>query len=312
MTEVTQDDDGPLGIFEAHRARLFGLAYRLLGEAAEAEDVLQDAYLRWSAAAAQGSVEVPGAWLTKAVTNLCLTRLTSARARREQYVGPWLPEPVFTGTGGPGTGTGTGGTVPGPLETAEQRDSVSMGVLVLLERLTPAERAAFVLREAFGHRHAEIADVLGISEAHSRQLHRRAREHVRRPGRRFEADPERRAEVVRRFMAAALEGDVEALERTLAEDVTAWSDGGGKVTAARHPVTGRSQVARLLAGIGTHPRGAGADVTLREVNGEPAIVVHLDGALYLVMFPEVEDGRVTAVRSVLNPEKLAHAARHSM
>ena len=294
--------DGSLRTFEAHRARLFGLAYRLLGEATEAEDVLQDAYLRWSSAA--GGVEVPGAWLTRAVTNLCLTRLTSARARREQYVGPWLPEPVFTGTGGAWEGPWDE-----PLETAEQRDSVSMGVLVLLERLTPAERAAFVLREAFGHRHAEIAEVLGVTEAHARQLHRRARAHVRTPRRRFDADPRRRAEVVRRFLDAALEGDVEALERTLAEDVVSWSDGGGKVTAARWPVSGRTKVARLMAGIGTHPSGRGATVALDEVNGEPAIVVHLDGTLYMVMIPEVEDGRVTAVRAVLNPDKLAFAAR---
>ncbi|GGV40398.1 RNA polymerase sigma-70 factor [Streptomyces spectabilis] len=283
-----------LATYEENRARLFGLAYRLLGEAAEAEDVLQDAYVRW---ADSGPVEVPAAWLTKVVTNLCLNRLSSARARRESYVGPWLPEPVFT----------DGGQL-GPLETVEQRDSVSVGLLVLLERLTPAERAAFVLREAFGYPHADIAEVLDVPETRVRQLYRRAREHVQQPRRRFVADPEHRVEIVRRFLAAAAEGDVAGLEQLLAKDVVAWADGGGQVSAARRPVAGADKVARLLIGIAAHPRAAGAALDVRTVNGGPAIVAHLAGELIAVLHLEIENGLVTAVRNVVNPAKLAFAS----
>jgi RNA polymerase sigma-70 factor (TIGR02957 family) len=277
--------------FQASRHRLFGLAYRMLGEAAAAEDVVQDAYLRWQRS---DQVDVPEAWLTRVVTNLCLNRLTSARARRESYVGSWLPEPVFTGDG--------------PLDVVEQRDSVSLGMLALFERLSPPERAAFVLREAFEYRHREIADVLGIEEPHARQLYRRARERVGAPGRRFEVDAERQREVVERFLTAALQGDLAGLEQVLAEDVVAWSDGGGRVSAARRPVVGRSRVARLLLGFGRHPRTARAELAIRPVNGESAVVVHEDGVLSAVLAPECADGLITAFRTVVNPEKLAFAA----
>ncbi|MEI5098929.1 RNA polymerase sigma-70 factor [Streptomyces sp. PmtG] len=286
-----------LATYEKNRPRMFGLAYRMLGQAAEAEDVVQDAYMRW---AGSGPVDTPSAWLSKVVTNLCLNRLSSARARRESYVGPWLPEPVFTDTG-----------QLGPLDTVEQRDSVSIGLLVLLERLTPAERAAFVLREAFGYPHADIADVLEVSEDHARQLYRRARDHVRQPRQRFTADPEHRAEMVRQFLTAATDGDVAGLERLLAKDVVVWSDGGGKVSAARRPVFGADKVARLLIGAASHPRVAGAVFDVRTVNGEPAVVAHLGGALIAVMHLEFEDGNVTAVRNLVNPAKLAFAAAQS-
>jgi RNA polymerase sigma-70 factor (TIGR02957 family) len=284
--------------FAENRPRLLGLAYRMLGEAAEAEDVLQDAYLRWEAS---GPIEVPAAWLTRVVTNLCLSRLRSARARREQYVGSWLPEPVFTDDGRLG-----------PLETVEQRDSLSLGVLMLLERLTPAERAAFVLREAFGYRHGEVAAVLDIDEAHARQLYRRAREHVGEPRRRFTASPARREEIVRRFVEAAANGDVAGLEKLLAEDVVAWSDGGGKVSAARRPVVGPSRVARLFAGLATHPRAADMDGAIRTVNGGPALVLREAGALYIIVSFEVAEDRIVAMHSVLNPDKLAYASVQQM
>jgi RNA polymerase sigma-70 factor (ECF subfamily) len=282
--------------FEANRPRLLGLAYRMLGEAAEAEDVLQDAYLRW---ARSPRPDVPAAWLTRVVTNLCLSRLGSARARRESYVGAWLPEPVLT----------DGGSI-GPMETAEQRDSVSLAVLVLLERLTPPQRAAFVLREAFGYSHAEVADAVGTGEAHARQLYRRAREHVGEPRQRFTASAEHRDEIVRRFLAAAMGGDVEALQRLLADDAVSYSDGGGKASAARHPVAGREKVLRLLAGLARHPRAAAAEMEVRTVNGEPALLVREGGSLSMVMTAEVgAEGRVVALRSVRNPDKLAFAAR---
>ncbi|MBA8951154.1 RNA polymerase sigma-70 factor [Actinomadura namibiensis] len=279
--------------FLEQRPRLLGLAYRMLGSAAEAEDVVQDAYLRWSRS---GPVEVPAAWLTTVVTHLCLNRLASARNRRERYVGPWLPEPVLTG----------GGAL-GPLETAEQRESVSMGVLVLLERLTPAERAVLILREAFGHPHREIARVLGVDEAHSRQLHRRARARVGEPRRRYEADREHHRRVVERFLAAAGDGDVAALERLLAEDVTVWADGGGG-RAARRPVEGRDRVARYLRGMWSRVEAARARFETAEVNGETAVLVWHGSALTAVLAVEVAGGRIDAVRFVLNPDKLAYAA----
>lgn len=281
-------------LFEANRPRLFGLAYRMLGEAAEAEDAVQDAYLRW----ARRNVDVrsPEAWLVKVVTNLCLTRLTSARARRERYVGPWLPEPVLTGDG-----------VLGPLETAEQRESVSLGLLVLLERLTPPERAVFVLRAAFEYGHGQIADVLDIEEAHSRQLYRRARQRLDEHRTRFEVDDARQREMVARFLTAALDGDLAGLERLLADDVVAWADGGGTVSAARRPIVGRATVARYLVGLATHPLATAIEVTVAEVNGAPALVIHDRGRFVAVVAPESRDGRVTAVRSMVHPDKLAFA-----
>jgi RNA polymerase sigma factor (sigma-70 family) len=218
---------GAVGEFEAQRPRMFGLAYRLLGSAQEAEDVVQDTFLRWHRAD-RAAIAVPSAWLAKVVTNLCLNRLASARVQRERYVGPWLPEPVLT----------SDGTL-GPLDTAEQRDSVSLALLVLLERLTPTERAVFVLREAFGYSHREIAQILELSEINCRQLARRARRRLAEPRPRFRPEPRQWHRLVERFLLAAREGDLRSLQQLLAAEVTAWADGGGKVTAARRPVVAR-------------------------------------------------------------------------
>jgi RNA polymerase sigma-70 factor (ECF subfamily) len=278
--------------FEANRPRLFGLAYRLLGEASEAEDVVQDAYLRWERSDTAVS---PEAWLTKVVTNLCLNRLTSARAQRVHYVGTWLPEPVFT----------DGGAL-GPQETVEQRESLSLGILLLLERLTPPERAAFVLREAFGHSHREIAEVLELEEPNARQLYHRAQQHVGAARRRFVATPEQRRKLLERLLEATLDGDVPALERMLAEDVVAWSDGGGKADAFPRPVVGREKLLRVLGGLARHPAWNRVTVgTVATVNREPAIVFHLDGRLAAVMVPEFDGDRISALYSVSNPDKLA-------
>ncbi|MGQ0772958.1 MAG: RNA polymerase sigma factor SigJ [Pseudonocardiales bacterium] len=282
-----------LAQFEASRRRLFGLAYRLLGEAAEAEDVVQDAYLRW---AQSHEVAVAEAWLIKVVTNLCLNRLTSARVRRERYVGPWLPEPVLT----------TNGSL-GPLETVEQRDSVSIGMLVLLERLTPPERAVFVLREAFGYRHAEIAGILDVSEEHSRQLHRRARLHVGEQRKRFDTDGAQRTRILERFLAATMHGDLAGLEQLLAEDVVAWADGGG-TTAARRPISGRNKVLRYLLGLATRSEAARLAAAVVEINGGPAIAYRVQGTLRAVTGLDSIGGRIVAVRTIINPDKLAFAA----
>lgn len=286
----------PADEFESHRPRLFGLAYRLLGSAQEAEDAVQDAYLRFSGAD-RAAIEHLGAWLAKTVTNLCLNRLTSARARREEYVGTWLPEPVVT----------SDGTL-GPLESAQRREQVSLAVLVLLERLTPTERAVYVLREAFGYGHREIADVLELSEANCRQLYRRAVRRVAVPESRFEPAPERRDELVASFITAAREGDLAGLEKLLAADVTWWSDGGGKVSAALRPIEGREKLIRFLVGIARR-NTAGIDLTMVELNGASGLAAWTDGTLFAVVELEPRDGRIAHARVVMNPDKLEYVRR---
>jgi RNA polymerase sigma factor (sigma-70 family) len=308
LGHVTGD---PAVIFEAERRRLFGLAYRLLGSAADAEDILQDAFLRWSATD-RGAIGEPAAWLTTTVTNLCLTFLTSARQRRERYVGPWLPEPVLTGAGdGP----------LGPLETAEQRESVSMALLMLCERLTAPERAVLILHEAFGYRYQEIAQIVGKSEAACRQLRRRAAGRLGPPGGPPAAvpavpradqpeDQARWRRLTTQFFAAAAAGDIAGLEEVLADDVVHWGDGGGKVAAALRPVYGRAKVARLFAAVGSRlPEGA--DTTVTEVNASPALLLWGGDTLLAVILPQVGADGITAVYVISNPDKLAFTARQA-
>jgi RNA polymerase sigma-70 factor (ECF subfamily) len=290
MTAVAEE-------FESQRPRLFGLAYRLLGSAAEAEDAVQDAYLRLHAADRATIASLP-AWLTKVVTNLCLNRLTSARARREVYVGPWLPEPVIT----------SDGTL-GPLETTELRDSVSIALLSLMERLGPSERAAFVLREAFGYSHRDIGEILETSEANARQLHHRAQRRLGDPAPRFQPDPARWRNLVDRFLTACGSGDVAGLVPMLTADVTSTADGGGKVAAARRQVVGRDRVARYLAGAFRRPVPALQLQFGVEVNGEPAVLGFTDSVLAGVLFFQIDGDRVAALRVVANPDKLQFLAR---
>ncbi|MFH9742199.1 RNA polymerase sigma-70 factor [Streptomyces roseolus] len=295
--------------FTAYRPRLFGLAYRMLGSAEEAEDTVQDAYLRWNGADRSAIVQ-PGAWLTRVVTNLCLTRLTSARATRERYTGTWLPEPVFTDVRGP-----LGAPGAEPLEAVERSDDVSTALLLLLERLTPAERAVYVLREAFGYAHREIAGLLDLGEANCRQLYVRAARRVAAPGddgasrRTGPPAPERHREFVESFVAASREGDLAGLEKVLAADVVWWSDGGGKVRSALRPVRGRDHVLRFLVGVAAR-REEGSVLTVAEVNGAPGVVLHVGARLIGVATVETRaDGRITDVRMVMNPDKLVFAGR---
>ncbi|MBF6464608.1 RNA polymerase sigma-70 factor [Nocardia beijingensis] len=281
--------------FEGHRPRLFALAYRMLGSAGEAEDAVQETYLRWDGAD-RGSIRSAEAWLTTALVNLCRTWLVSARARRESYVGPWLPEPVPTARG-----------ELGPLETVEEREQVSLALLTALERLTPVERAVFVLREAFGYAHREIADMLEVTESNSQQIFRRASRHVREGRPRFGIPPDHARELIERFLKAARDGDIAALERMLAADVTATADGGGKINAARRPVHGANQVARYLAGL-MRWEVPGMRLLVEEVNGAPAAVARVDGAPLLVVGIDVADGVVTALRLIVNPDKLTYLA----
>ena len=290
-------------VFEAERRRLFGLAYRLLGSACDAEDVVQSALERWIAA--DGAVAVPAAWLTTVVTRLCLKQLTSARRRREHYSGTWLPEPVVT----------SGGML-GPLEAAEQRESVSFAVLVLLERLTAPERAVFVLREAFGHPYADIAQILGRSEAGCRQLHRRAVQRIGGPARPARARPGRWRELTERFLAAAAGGDMAGLERLLAEDAGYAGDGEGSgLPVARKPVTGRFRVARLFARVtpryAADPRFAAVELSVAEVNGQPAVLAWSGSSLLAVLITEAGEGEIAGLWLVAAPAKLAFAARQA-
>jgi RNA polymerase sigma-70 factor (ECF subfamily) len=284
--------------FEAQRTRLFWLAYRLLGSASEAEDAVQDAYLRLHAADV-GAIESLPAWLTKAVTNLCLNRLTSARARREVYPGPWLPEPLLTDD-----------RTLGPQETTEQRESVSIALLSLMERLGPTERAAFVLREAFAYSHSEIAEILETSEANVRQLYRRARQRLGEPRQRFQPEVSQWRRLVDRFLAAATAGDVAGLVEILTDDVTSTADGGGKVAAARRPISGRDRTANYVARVFSRnvtPLGVRLDIA--EVNGEPAMLAFDGDRLAGVLSFDIDADRIAALRIVANPDKLRFLAR---
>lgn len=326
-----------VAVFAAQRGRLFGLAYRLLGSASDAEDVLQDAFLRWDAADRDVIAE-PAAWLSRTVTNLCLTELTSARQRRERYTGVWLPEPVLTGTpasAGTGSAVATGATGDlGPLETAAQRESVSMAMLLLCEQLTPPERAVFILHEAFGYRYGEIAGIIGRSEAACRQLGHRAAGRLRAESRHARFTPSDPAEAARwrqltsQFLAAAAAGNLVGLEQLLAEDVVAWSDGaGGKVPAGLRPVYGRAKVARLYAALGPALAGAeptpalahalgetlrgGLQLSEAEVNGSPSVLIWAGGELLAVEVPVVDGDKITAIYTIAAPAKLVVAARQA-
>ncbi|MGW1345611.1 RNA polymerase sigma-70 factor [Kribbella sp. NPDC002412] len=284
--------------FERLRGRLFGIAYRMMGTAADAEEIVQEAWLRWQGVD-QDAVKDPDAYLAKIVTNLSIKQLTSARVRRETYVGEWLPEPVLTG--------GQFEEL-GPLDVVAERESVSMALLVVLERLTPAERAAYVLREAFAYSYREVAELIGTSEANARQL-------VSRASKRVAAEPRRerrvdRAEwrrLVERFIAAAQQGELAELEALLAEDVVSRADGGGKVFAARNALIGRERVARYLVGA-LEKFGEGLEVRFGEANGQPTFLAVSPRGVEAVCFVDFGAGGVTDLRFVMNPDKLTFAA----
>jgi RNA polymerase sigma-70 factor, ECF subfamily len=278
--------------FEAHRARLFSIAYRMLGSVMEAEDVVQEAYLRFVATPVE-EVRSPRAFLTTVTTRLCLDQLKSARAQREHYIGPWLPEPLLTAEA--------------PAEVVDKHELISLAFLVLLESLAPLERAVFLLREVFEYDYAEIAGIVDKSEANCRQLYHRAKGYLteRRP--RFTASREAQAQLLTRFIQAVGEGDVEALTTMLAEEVTVRSDGGGKARAATRPVTGRERAAKLLAGFGRF-RTAQTWVELAEVNGDLAILLW-EGETLIGVMSVVSDGeQIFEVQNIVNPDKLRHLA----
>lgn len=293
---------GPeLELFEASRRRLGAIAYRLLGSAGEAEDAVQETYLRWQAADVE-HIAVPEAWLTRVLTNLCLNQLTSARARRETYVGEWLPEPLLDGD-----------PLLGPADTAEQRESVSFAVLTLLERLRPDERAVYVLRAAFDYPHREIAAVLDISEAASQQIFHRAKQHVVDGKVRAEVDAAAARRIVEEFLAAATGGRPEPLLRLLTADAVSVGDGGGKVPARARAVEGAAAVAKFLWGL-FRPApvkrtlaGGRPEIHVATANGGPAAVAVVGGRVVGVLCLEVTADGIAGVRNQVNPDKLARA-----
>jgi RNA polymerase sigma-70 factor, ECF subfamily len=282
--------------FEEYRSLLFAMAYRMMGSAMEAEDIVQEAYLRYQATPPE-SIRTLKSFLTTIVHHLCLDHLKSAQARRETYIGPWLPEPVITGDGT---------SLLSPLRQITDRESISMAFLVLLESLSPLERAVFLLREVFDYEYAEIAQITGRSEVACRQLFSRAKKHIKAHRPRFPASPEAHAKMVGRFMEACMAGDIDGLMSLLAEDVTTWSDGGGKVSgAARRPIQGRDKVARALAGVLSRvPEGT--TIEMIEANGFPALLMRVKGQIVSLLTLEVEGDFIRALYNVANPDKLAH------
>ncbi|WP_067800204.1 RNA polymerase sigma factor SigJ [Actinomadura formosensis] len=285
-------------VFADHRELLFSVVYNMLGSVADTEDVLQDAWLAWAARSGDGDageIENPRAYLVRVAVNTALSRQAAISRRREAYVGPWLPEPLVSEAGAD--------------ESAERTETVSMALLVVLETLTPLERAVFVLHEVFGYAHTEIAPILDRSPSAIRQLAHRAREHVhaRRP--RYQADPKVQRQVTERFLQAALGGDLDSLMDLLAPDVTLWTDGGGKVkrAAALRPIHGADKVGRVIAGTAT--RGPeNLDIRYRTVNGDPSAVLFEADAPFAVMVLDLgPDGdRIRGIYAVTNPDKLAH------
>jgi RNA polymerase sigma-70 factor (TIGR02957 family) len=296
------DESDAIRIFDEHRDLLISIAYRVLGSVTDAEDTVQEAWLRWSKVD-PAEISNPRAFLVRVTTRLAIDRLRRAKARRESYVGPWLPEPILTDTD--------------VAEDVALAESVSMAMLVVLETLSPLERAVFVLREAFGMPYTEIGEVIGRKEEAVRQLARRARDHVQERRTRFEADQTEQHRVTEHFLEAASSGDLEALMGVLAPSVTLVADGGGRALAPRRPVRGAEKVARFLLAVATEEKSArflesiGAEpvadlrVYPAQVNGGPGVVITSQGRPVSALLLDVADGAVQTIHLVASPEKLA-------
>ena len=290
MTDATDATDVALAVFQQHRPVLFGIAYRMLGSAADAEDILQDAWLSWSRVDTAAVAE-PRAYLARTVTNLSLNRLKSATVQRESYVGPWLPEPLVT--------------APDASGEVERAEAVSMAMLVVLESLSPLERAVFVLKEVFGFPYAEIAGMLDRTEVSVRQVGTRARSHVQARRPRYEAPAEVRRRATDEFLAACMGGDLNRMMELLAPDVTVWSDGGGKIRAALRPIIGADKAARWILGV-MAARIPDIGIHHVDVNGQPGLVVTSAGVPDNVLLLELDETGITGIRVVRNPDKLRH------
>ena len=288
-------------IFNTERPLLFSIAYRMLGSASDAEDVLQDGWVRYSGVD-PATIRSPRSFAITIVTRLCLDRLKSARAAREEYIGPWLPEPVLTSE------------IDSPHDAAERAESVTLAFLVLLETLSPEERAVFVLKDVFGYEHNEIAAMLGMTSENSRQLLHRAKSRLASGRPRPAGSLEARRAVAERFTRAFASGDGSALTELLARDVGMWSDGGGKASAARRPLLGKDPVLNFLVGLHRTAVRAGltgqTSLQIEDVNSEPALIIRVNQRVESIFVLTVEDGLVTGIRVVRNPDKLARIARH--
>jgi RNA polymerase sigma-70 factor (TIGR02957 family) len=297
MGEVRGASNETEALYEELRPKAFGIAYRMLGSVSEAEDVVQEGFLRLHRELEGGArIESPEAYLVTVITRLAIDELRSARARRESYVGEWLPEPILTAEDAD------------PARHAEIADSLSLGLLVVLETLSPEQRAVFLLREVFDYPHERIAKVLGKSPAAVRQLAERPRRHVGEREPRFETSREQRDRLADRFFEAFEEGNLEALEALLADDVTLHGDGGGKAPAVAHAIHGRVRVARLISRFARVAEGFGGYTVRRvELNGDPgALALDSEGKLFSVITLEVAGGQIQGVNTVVNPEKLGH------
>lgn len=290
--ETNDRDDGLLA-FDGLRPRLFGIAYRMLGSAAEAEDIVQDVWLRWQATD-RSVVDNPPAFLATTTTRMCINFAQSARSRRETYAGPWLPEPVDTSSD--------------PALGAERGEALRLAVLLLLEKLTPTERAAYILREAFDYSHREIADVLQVEEANARQIVYRARKHIT-DARRAPTSVEEQRRLLEAFIDAAQKGELASLENLFADDVVSYSDGGGIVrTAARAPVSGRARVAKFIAAFASH-FWTGITLTRVETNGQASILMSRDGIPVALVAIDASAQGIDQIMWIMRPSKLAAVSR---
>jgi RNA polymerase sigma-70 factor (ECF subfamily) len=283
-------DDEKVEIFNQHRARLFGIAYRMLGVYSDAEDIVQEAYIGWHKADAD-EIETAEAWLVTVVSRLSIDRLRKLKSERETYIGPWLPEPLIASD------------APNAAEELEFASNVSMAFMILLERLSPVERAAFLLHDVFDCAYADVARIVGKTETASRQLIHRARERVKTDKPRFEANEKMREDLIRKFSAASETGDEKTLLALFADEVSMTSDGGGKVQAARKIVRGKAKLAHALAMFGAK-YGEHFSHKFTAINGEPGLLTFIDGKIYGATTFEFEDGKIAAMYRVMNPDKL--------
>lgn len=282
---------GQIDAFSQYRSLLFSIAYRMLGSVADAEDMVQETFIRWQASSDE--IRSPRAFLVTIISRLCINHLQSARVQREQYIGQWLPEPLLTGTGSD------------PYEISHIDESLSMAFLVLLERLTPMERAVFLLREVFDYEYSEIAGILGQNEASCRQILSRARQHVAKVRPRFDASLKQHEQLLHEFLDAASNGNLDALVALLSSQVVFHSDGGGKSAAVPNLVYGPGNVARAILGGLAKLVPKNLVSRMAQINGKPGVVSYLDGRPYSVFTIDIADGRVQSVFIVTNPEKLA-------
>lgn len=289
----TADSAGPdhLEVFAQHRPLLFSIAYRMLGGRADAEDMLQETFIRLQQTAAT-EIESPRAFLVTIISRLCINHLQSARVTREEYVGPWLPEPLVTTS------------ADDPSAVARVDESLSLAFLMLLERLTPVERAVLLLRDVFDYDYAEIADILGQHEPNCRQILRRARQHITHNRPRFDPSPQQREKLLHEFLEASRRGDMQGLVSLLSDEIVLYSDGGGKAAAVPNPISGPDNVARFIVGARRKLVPRNVIRHPAQINGQPGVVGYVDGRPYSVLSIDVADGRIRNIYIVTNPEKL--------